>query len=190
MDNQSGRNYSKVAIAIVIGCVMIGASILATSYVETGRTQTVTQTVTAQTLTTQSVTTQTVTITTASMITTQVSTPTVQTSSYASNVVFEATKWPANFTVGQYSFSVAACGPPCQTGTGVNLTINLGSEVNFNVTYQGQTQMMEFGWPPVPPNNYPNALPSPSIGTAYGGGVTLNWFTNSTGLYVSISAKS
>ncbi len=102
----------------------------------------------------------------------------------AANVTFKDAKWPQNFALGQYSLAVLTCGPPCEDET----FMNTGSEVNFTVAYSDQTQVLSFGWPPM--LSTPDQLPGPSMATVYDGGITVSWFTNSTGLYVNVSTSS
>jgi hypothetical protein len=102
----------------------------------------------------------------------------------SSSAVFNYSKMPTNFTLGQYSFSVGPC-TACIAAT--------GALVDFTVSYQGQSQMLRFGFPAVPPPNNPNNFnepPAPSTASAFGGGVVVNWFENNDTLYVSVLVTS
>jgi hypothetical protein len=111
---------------------------------------------------------------------------TAQTSFYASNVVFKYTKLPANFTVDGYSFGLV-CNGECVINVHGTPTQYFDTTVIFNVTRSDQSQLMFFGWPPTEPTTIE---PPVTSGSAYNGQVLVTWFTNSTGVYVIISAKS
>lgn len=97
---------------------------------------------------------------------------------------------PSNFTLGAYAFRLT-CDGNCQTLQGGTASVNLGYSVDFNVTNGIDVQVMGFGWIPAGPSE-PDPLPNPSSETAFGGAVTMGWFTNSTelsGLYLTVDVQ-
>lgn len=68
--------------------------------------------------------------------------------------------------------------------------------MDFTVSYQGQSQVLGFGFPTVPPPNNPNnpnnfnGPPAPSTASAFGGAVVVNWFESNDTLYVGIFTNS
>lgn len=98
---------------------------------------------------------------------------------------------PSNFTLGSYFFQLTCDGNGCPTVQGSTTLVNLGYEVNFEVTSGAESQEISFGWTPAGPAE-PNPLPNPSSETAFGGAVTMTWYTNSTelsGLYLTVDVQ-
>ena len=91
-----------------------------------------------------------------------------------------------DFTMGGYSFRLLCNGDYCQTTSGTVTSVNLGSTVLFNITIGSESQTLEFGWAP---NQSPTVVPVPQQASAFNGAVTMTWFTNSTGLYLSITVE-
>ncbi len=98
--------------------------------------------------------------------------------------------FPTSFVVGNeygntYGFNVTFCGP-CVTGQGVTVTTVRAS---FNV-YQTnalplRTQWANFTWG----GTFSESVPRPSNATLFDGAVKIDWFVNSSLLYLHITTK-
>lgn len=175
MNAQPRRNYTRLAAAIVLAALVIAAGIFASSYFGTARTVTQTNT---------TVTTQTVTRTLYGT-----SPSSAQTVAYPANVTLKYGKLlPRSFSVGEYSYDVVCdYEDSCTYVYNGSTIMNLGLMLVFNVTSsQGQGQTVVFQWPPIVPTG---SLPSPPNTSVFGGLVTYDWFTNSSGVYMTISTK-
>ena len=95
---------------------------------------------------------------------------------------------PNSFSLGNYSFTVSVqgmhAGNTTTSGTTTIVEEYLGQYVTFNVTSDGTVESVMFSWSPNASIN--NSLPSPSQATLFNGSVSIDWFDNATGAYVTI----
>ena len=95
---------------------------------------------------------------------------------------------PGQFQLGNFTFDLVSNGTNIAADNGTSYP---GYDYLFNVTYAGLiTQQTVFNWPSVQALSN-NQEPSPFIATPFSSasetGVVMRWFTNSTGLYLTVT---
>lgn len=101
---------------------------------------------------------------------------------------FASTQIPSDFQVGNFSFNLISKGMNYVAPNGTSYP---GYDYAFNVTYPSQnlSQVVVFSWPSSAALSA-NQEPSPFIAAPYGGYAVMRWFTNSTGLYLIVTARA
>src|ERR1700730_5720575 len=106
-------------------------------------------------------------------------------SNEATQATFLYRTMPKEFAVGGYKFYMEYNGTDLVTTFNRTATANTGFNLELRVSNGLSNQTTVFGWAPPAPS--PGALPTPDKATLFGGGLQLNWFSNSTGTYLKAS---
>ncbi len=103
----------------------------------------------------------------------------------ATKATFLYRTMPKEFAVGGYMFYMEYNGTYLVTTFNGTATANTGFNLELRVSNGLSNQTIVFGWAPPAPS--PGVLPTPDSATLFGGGLQLNWFSNSTGTYLRAS---
>jgi len=112
-------------------------------------------------------------------------------STTSSNEAVQATflyrTMPKEFAVGGYKFYMGYNGTGFAYTVNGTQAVNTGFNLELRVSNGLSNQTTVFGW--APPAPLPGVLPTPDNATLFGGGLQLNWFSNSTGTYLRASVN-